>query len=109
MSLAELYERAWAAWQILRHGLRRPPPPKAAPAEAPPAPAGWQRISAEELDHVRGIAASEHWSSVNLCRGPSKGCHKWPLKRACPECYRIPWHEQRPSAELIAAMERGDA
>jgi hypothetical protein len=131
MTLAELVKRCRAAWIILRKGLQVPKPAKRAEERlaqareravaAAPEDSGdhharacttpkpqWQRISVEQLDHWRGVACVENWPNIKLCRGPGKGCHDWQERQACDDCYRIGWYDKRPSAEILAAMERGD-
>lgn len=77
--------------------------------ELPP-PRSYVPFTEKHLDHLRGIAAREGWPEMRLCRGPKKGCNRYcDPPEDCSSCFIVPWHERRPSAELIQAMERGDA
>lgn len=78
---------------------------------APAAPQwNWRLPTAEEIDLARGECAAYQLPHVKICRGPGKGCTADQREQAsCRDCYVVPWHDNRPSAEIRAAMERGDA
>ena len=81
------------------------PPEAAAPIAAPE----WRRPSEVQLDAARGNCSMWNSPHVKICRGPAKGC---PLDRdqaSCPDCFLVAWYDRRSSAELLQAMERGDA
>lgn len=86
-------------------------PAKRAEAVVARTPSTYKPLTVQELDHVRALARVEEWSCIGVCRGPEKGCRHWPRapKADCSDCYVVPWHEKRSSAELLQAMERGDA
>lgn len=75
------------------------PTPAAAPPEIPPANAAY-------LDRARGMMEINGWRAVAVCRGSRKGCTG---ARECPFCAWVYWHDKRPSAEILQAIERGDA
>lgn len=62
--------------------------------------------SVEWLDRARGMMEINDWNAVAVCRGSKKGCTG---ERDCKFCGWVSWHDKRPSAEIIAALERGDA
>lgn len=63
----------------------------------------------EELDAYRARCIIEDLDCVKVCRGPAKGCPGWPPPGRCADCYVVPWHDTRPSVEILRAIERGDA
>lgn len=87
------------------------PEPQAEPAPVPRPPMRAYRLPAPaDVDRMRGIVAmddSPYVNAVHICRGPGKGCSR--MHAPCDDCFRVFWHDQRPSAEILAAMERGDA
>lgn len=108
------------AWLIRDLDAQRKPAAQAAaepiavpgPIEAPTAikPHAWRLPTPQEIDHARGECAAHSLPSLKICRGPGKGCGRgWNEQQHCQDCYRVAWHDRRPSAEIIAAMERGDA
>ncbi len=69
----------------------------------------WRIPTPEEVDYARGcMQVDERQRFVAICRGPLKGCTRGSAD-PCVDCFKIAWHDKRPSAELLASMERGDA
>lgn len=84
---------------------RKPP----ARVEALPAPR-WRMPTSDEVDYARACVRADERPAMNctfICRGPAKGCQRDSIAE-CPDCFRVWWHDRRPSAEIIQAMERGD-
>jgi hypothetical protein len=83
------------------------------PVETPTAIApqvAWRLPTPEEIDRARGECAGHGLPHLKICRGPGKGCTRgWNEQLVCPDCYLVHWHDKRPSAEIRAALERGDA
>jgi hypothetical protein len=105
---------------LLETDAQRKPPQRATPEpiavpgpiEAPTAikPQAWRLPTPQEIDRARGECAAHGLPQLRICRGPGKACARvWNEQGHCPDCYIVAWHDRRPSAEIIAAMERGDA
>jgi hypothetical protein len=112
-SLAVLIARVSLALSRVAAALLRlaKPGPAPAPAASAAAPAPSFRLpSPEDPDRARGHCALADMPGVKICRGPARGCASAPHEQPrCANCYIVPWHDRRPSAEILAAMERGDA
>lgn len=86
--------------------LERKPPARV--EEPPPRTRGWRMPTAEEIDRARGFMVRDEYQAASaICRGPHKGC-TLAGRGPCDDCFRIAWHDQRSSAEILQAMERGD-
>ena len=86
--------------------IERKPPAR---VDEPARPA-WRMPDVGELDYVRACVRSDPNPKANhvyICRGPGKGCTRRTTDE-CPDCYRVPWHDPRSSAEILQSMERGD-
>lgn len=105
--LARVGERVQAA-ALRSAGIVTVRKPASRAQGKPPQAPSWRPPSVEEVDHARGQCAVENWPQLKICRGPGKGCNNSSIAR-CPDCYVVPWHDKRPSAEILRAMERGDA
>lgn len=81
------------------------------PVENPTAiaPRAWRLPSPEEVDRARGECAAYGVPQLKICRGPAKGCGDGVDQTKCRDCYHVAWHDTRPSAEILASIERGDA
>lgn len=98
-------------------------PPRPAPAAADPIKVDgpidnptriperrWRMPTPDEVDRARGECAAHALPHLKICRGPGKGCTtQWLEQQRCVDCYQVHWHDRRPSEQVIASLERGDA
>jgi hypothetical protein len=80
--------------------------PRTDPEPLPPAEITEERI--RYLNHCRGVSKLQGQPEMKICRGPRRGCIGSDQDN-CIECYRVQWWDRRSSAEILKAMERGDA
>ena len=71
----------------------------------------WRLPTPDEVDRARGDCSAHALAHLKNCRGPGKGCARlgWEEQKTCPDCFLVHWHDRRPSADIVEAMERGDA
>lgn len=91
--------------QLLALVAERNPPETAVDVK----PRTWRLPTVDELERARGEASAYRLQSVKICRGPGKGCGDNVDQTKCQDCFRVYWHDTRPSTEILVAVERGDA
>jgi hypothetical protein len=63
---------------------------------------------AHMVDVARFYASQDGYPAIKICRGPSRGCG-FQEPAECDNCYLLDARDVRTSAEILQAMERGNA